>query len=82
MFLCLLVIDQQLAFAAEAARLLMRDAHDREPRVAFAENRVHLLEAAAGRFRVEKIDDGDDKGVSVLREGGEEGQWGEFGYEK
>lgn len=68
-FLRLLVIDQDLAFAAETARFLMRDAHEGKARMAFAEYCVHLLEAAARRFGIEEVDDRDNEGVSALKAG-------------
>lgn len=70
MFLRLLIVDQRLALAAKPARFRSSDAHNREARVAFAEDGVHLLEAAAGGFGIEEVDDGDDEGVSVNKRGG------------
>lgn len=82
MFLRLLVIDQELAFAAEATRLLLRDAHDRENRVAFVENCVHLLEAAARSLRVEEVDDRNDESISDLKEGKRKRLVGRMSYQK
>lgn len=67
MFLGLIILDQQLPTLPIAARLIVRDLHDREPACCafgFAEDAVHFFEGAVGGFRVEEVGYGDYEGVA------------------
>lgn len=67
MFFRLVVVDEQLSVLSVAARLLASVLYDVENGGCLAENGVHFLQGAVGGFRVEKVDHGDDEGVSSWR---------------
>ena len=65
----LLVVDEQLAVLAVAARLVARDLDDGEDGVALVEDGVHFLERAVGGFGVEEVDDRVDGSVTGGKKG-------------
>lgn len=79
MLLRLIILDQRFPALAIAARLIVRDLHDREPAggaFRFAEDAVHFFEGAVGGFRVEEVGYWDDEGVAVgFRKLGAVGGW-------
>lgn len=66
MFFRFFVPDEKFAFLAVALRLLLCDLDDGEDAVAFAEDRVHLLERAICCFGIEEPDTGENEGVAAL----------------
>lgn len=64
MFLRLVVVDEQLSVLSETAGLVASTLYDVEDGGCLAEDGVHFLQGAVGSFRVEKVDHGDDEGVS------------------
>lgn len=66
MFFRFFVPDEKFAFLAVALRLLLCDLDDGEDAVAFAEDRVHLLERAICRFGIEEPDTGENEGVAAV----------------
>lgn len=68
----LLVVDEQLAVLAVAARQLAGHAHDVEVRLRagdLVEDGVHLLERAVGRLGVEEVHRGHHEGVDDGEDG-------------
>ena len=65
MLLRLLVINKKLAALAIASWLIAGDLDDGEVGVAFAEDRIHFFQGAAGRFGVEEVDYREDESVTV-----------------
>lgn len=66
MFFRFFVPDEKFAFLAVTLRLLLCDLDDGEDAVAFAEDRVHLLERAICCFGIEEPDAGENEGVAAV----------------
>lgn len=63
MFLCLLIIDQQLPILPISQRLISRRPHHIKPALRLPKDRIDLLQGPIRRLRVEEIHDGEDEGV-------------------
>ena len=55
--------EQKFAIIVITPRFIGRDTYEREYGLGFAKDDIHFLEGAVRGFRVEEVDDGEDKGA-------------------
>jgi hypothetical protein len=60
------VVNEQFTVLAIAARLITSNLDNTEDGLGLAEDRIHLLQGAVGRLRVEEIHNREDEGVAII----------------